>query len=513
MYLITSGEYINQGLDSEFGKIPHAFLPLQNKRLFNHHIDKIATSEEIYISIPESFNINEKDKLDLDEKKVNIVKIPTGLSLGHSIVHALNSIGKYNLEIKIIHGDTLFDNLDFPVNVYVVSMTNDNYKWAFSGSDSQENIVYAGFFSFSDQKMLIKSLINHGYDFIKALKSYKKHIKVSEYYTDKWYDFGHINTFYRSKSNLTTERVFNKIKINNQTVYKSSSNKAKILAEANWFNSIPVSLKIYSPQIYNYGEKNGEGFYETEYLFLSTLSELFVFGLNQPFIWAKILESCQKFINTCYTFKPQAYDDFGSINDFYATKTYSRLKEFEKMTDFKITNPIIVNNEKFPSLIEVAEITSKLINPVEINDVCLIHGDFCFSNILYDFRTQNIKVIDPRGVDIQNKQNIYGDIRYDVAKLAHSVLGLYDLIMADFYRLEEVEPYNYIFTTYTNSVTNEIQKQFEKMKFGGRTLDELEIYPILVHLFLSMLPLHSENFDRQKALLTNALILFKKAIK
>lgn len=510
MYLITSGEYINQELENEFGEIPPSFLPLQNKRLFKHHLSKIPNGEIIYLSVPDSYKINKKDQLDIEMGNVSLITIPRRLSLGQSIVHALNSIGKYNDVIRIIHGDTLFEEIDFPIDSFVVSETKDNYNWAYIKSPKKHNIVYAGYFSFSNQNILIKSIIDNDYDFIKGITQYKNQIEVKEIYTENWYDFGHVNTYYRSKSNLTTQRIFNDLIINNQVVHKSGYNSQKIIAEANWFNSIPPSLMVFTPQFYKIGFEGGKNYYEIEYLFHSTLSELFVFGNNQVFIWDTILESCQNFLNICYSLKPTNRINTNSFEDLYAPKTIRRLVEFRNGTNFDIEKPLQLNEEKYPSLIEIANKTSRLIKKVNADDICVIHGDFCFSNILYNFRTQNIKVIDPRGLDANNIMSIYGDIRYDIAKLAHSILGLYDCIIADYYKLEEKEPYNYNFKIFTDSSTKLIQEHFLNMKFNGKTLKELDTYPILVHLFLSMLPLHSDDFMRQKAFISIALQLYKR---
>ena len=122
-------------------------------------------------------------------------------------------------------------------------------------------------------------------------------------------------------------------------------------------------------------------------------------------------------------------------------------------------------------------------------------------------------MIDPRGLDFENNQLIYGDIRYDVAKLAHSVIGLYDHIIAGYYELVENEPYNYNFKIYTNPIIENIQGKFLETKFTGKSFEELDTFPILIHLFLSMLPLHADNENRQKALIMNALRLYKKIIK
>ena len=140
--------------------------------------------------------------------------------------------------------------------------------------------------------------------------------------------------------------------------------------------------------------------------------------------------------------------------------------------------------------------------------VSVIHGDFCFSNILFDFKTQSIKIIDPRGIDVNGNQTIYGDIRYDVAKFAHSVLGLYDFIIAGRYSLKFNTPHDIEFDVFQDETILEIQNSFLSLRIGELSLKELNTYPILIHLFLSMLPLHNDNTDRQKALLANAFRIY-----
>ena len=50
---------------------------------------------------------------------------------------------------------------------------------------------------------------------------------------------------------------------------------------------------------------------------------------------------------------------------------------------------------------------------------------------------QTIKIIDPRGHDHNGKNTIYGDLRYDLSKLTHSLIGPYDFIIAGRYEYAE----------------------------------------------------------------------------
>ena len=65
-----------------------------------------------------------------------------------------------------------------------------------------------------------------------------------------------------------------------------------------------------------------------------------------------------------------------------------------------------------------------------INYVSIVHGDLAFSNILYSPRNTIFKFIDPRGNFVID--TIYGDYRYDLAKLRHCYHGRYDEIINDF---------------------------------------------------------------------------------
>ncbi len=65
-----------------------------------------------------------------------------------------------------------------------------------------------------------------------------------------------------------------------------------------------------------------------------------------------------------------------------------------------------------------------------------MYGDSGFSNILYEFRTDLIKVIDPRGIFPSGDISIYDDYLYHVEKLSHSILDMYDWIIEGNYTVE-----------------------------------------------------------------------------
>ena len=140
----------------------------------------------------------------------------------------------------------------------------------------------------------------------------------------------------------------------------------------------------------------------------------------------------------------------------------------------------------------------------EIRDCCIdkalslgsnssvLHGDFCLSNILYDSRSNRLKVIDPRGISGDGEFTIYGDQKYDIAKLV-SFIGLYDLIIAGNYRIE-VDSHGV--KTIIFDLDNRMKrfKNYLYLRFCKTSPSE-EIMPLVILLFLSMLPMHADIPD------------------
>jgi hypothetical protein len=126
-----SGAYVGQELQSEFGAIPPSFLPLGNRRLFQHQVKLAPKGVAAHLSIPESFEVSKTDLSWLKANHVTVIKIPDGLSLGASLVAALN-LAEHPLDspLHVLFGDTLFTELPQGENIICVSDVTDSYNWA-----------------------------------------------------------------------------------------------------------------------------------------------------------------------------------------------------------------------------------------------------------------------------------------------------------------------------------------------------------------------------------------------
>ena len=193
-------------------------------------------------------------------------------------------------------------------------------------------------------------------------------------------------------------------------------------------------------------------------------------------------------------------------------KTRDRLGEFCKQTKFELSNGLTVNDFHVASIEQMATNALSRIDNKSSTQNSLMHGDLCFSNILYDFRSKRIKVIDPRGIDFYGNHTLFGDHRYDIAKLYHSVGGYYDLIVAGRYSVVELSLNDYQFSVFESEIHLKLLSEFED-NLIKKGFSLIEVLAINVHLFLSMLPLHVDDPKRQHALLLNAVRLYEKMTK
>lgn len=516
MFLIMSAAYVGQDLRAEFGAIPPSFLPLGNRRLFQHQVAKVPEGKSIYLSIPRSYQVQEFDRLWLEEHNVTLLPLPDNLSLGESIMAALALIEhSFDTDLSILYGDTLITP---PADLDVVSISHadSTYNWATvdenkpewlkvedDNIDSQSQVV-SGYFNFSNPRTLIRCLSQTHWDFLQALSVYHDVNGIKTYSCEDWLDFGHVNTYYRSKASYTTQRAFNELTITSDWIEKSSIKDVKIAAESHWFKTIPDSIKLFTPQFLGETYSSGRTTYRLEYLYNMALNELFVFAHLSEMTWRQILKQMLSFLSSCRAEKAPVEAKVNPLDALFSGKTEQRLQEFCGNRGYDWQRQWQYNGQASMSLKELHE--ASLEHLPSSCEPTLMHGDFCFSNILYDFRKDRIKVIDPRGITSDNVLSIYGYLHYDIAKICHSVIGLYDWIIAGYCRVE-TKDYKINFALADTSHLSAVQQMFIDALAEHYQLTKPTLYAMQIQLFLSMLPLHSDDTVRQDALMANAFRL------
>lgn len=529
MILITSGDYVQEEFRSEIGLIPPCFLPIGNKRLYEFQVEmlrKLYPNDVIYLSVPSEYQLTGYDDHRLKVLNVSIIKTPIAISLSESIAFCWNKTEGVKKKLTILHGDTMFLNSSFESENSISLHPNEGfYNRALLGESFDKRNeqwvdgtgpVVSGFFSFHYPNYLIELLDRGDMNFGNVLNEYHRAHPFSFNSSGEWLDLGHINTFYQSRSRLTTQRSFNHLSMSERTVTKRSlNNPRKILAELEWFENIPRYLRLYTPAVLDYdnvSDNPSDIFYQLEYLYVLPLADIFVFGRVPKVSWSGIFESISNLLKD-FAKSPGQFDvsQVSDLAQLYLPKTISRLLEFDSQVGFGIDSREISysDNSLKITLLEMARQAASVILPICESDFCVIHGDLCFSNILFDSRGGAVKVVDPRGELPSGEFSIYGDRRYDLAKLHHSVIGLYDLIIAGHYDLEvddESRVYKILFHYDYTSYSNVVDEYFRNLLVPSG-YSEKEITAICVLLFLSMLPLHSDRPDRQNAFIANALRL------
>jgi hypothetical protein len=531
VFLIASGAYVGAELAAEFGPLPPAFLPLGNRRLFTHQIATLALTgapaggvpigARTLLSIPEDFFLDPADLAILNAAHVELVPVPLGLSLGQSIVYVINVTASSAGAFSVLYGDTLQHGIDLTAldAVSVADVARPGLGWGYvienqgrlelvkEPSDGATLPLLSGFLAFADAALLVQSVTRAGGDFLRGTAAYSQKRPLGLVRAAQWLDFGHATTYHQSRQAATTERAFNTLATTRRSVTKSGSKPHKIEAEAGWFETLPPPLRVFTPAYLGRGQVNHAPAYDIEYLNLPTLADLLVFGRLPRQAWERILDACDEFLRLCASYP---VTDAGDTAALYLDKTLDRLHAYAAAAGISLDQPTRLNGKPLPSPRQMAQAAASAIPPTCRLGATLVHGDFCFSNILYDFRAERVRVIDPRGLDAAGRFSASGDLRYDIGKLHHSAVGQYDTILAGRFTLAQRSALDIDFTVAETASTRAVRDAFLARDFTGLSRQEAASDAVSILLFLSMLPLHEDDPKRQTALLANAMRLFAR---
>lgn len=521
--LILSGQYVSQSMQTELGHLPPAFLSLAGVSLFRHQAGMIAQAggaDTHLLTLPESYAPTDWQTEEIRELGYQVVATPDNLGLGEAILYALTASGNTQGGLRLLYGDTLIDGLDLnEEDLIVTGAAPAAGYWARLASqdgragletrflEAGEGPVIAGYMSFSSIGELLRAIVLERYMFIPAITRYHARNTLSTGERGTWFDFGRPRSFFDSRRNFTTQRHFNDLRITRDVVSKSSEQTHKMRAEANWFDALPAPLRFYTPAFlgrlgHGQGSGNERDGYTLEYLQMLPVNECYT-ELNLPMeSWKAIVAGCKGFLDLCRSYSGDPIADFGLL---YRDKTAARLREFSRQTGLDPDRNWRLNGSDVGSFNSAARKALALIPPA--GPPSIMHGDLCFSNIMFDPRTGRIRVIDPRGGIDLARPSIYGDPRYDLAKLCHSYDGHYDLILAGRARLVEIAPYEVDFSIDVGPEQQAVSALFRRSLQQIPKAEAIAIQAIAVLLFLSMPPLHADRPERQRQLAVNALRL------
>lgn len=514
--VIPSAKYAPKEL-SAFYDVPMALYPVNNEPIINLIVRQYNKDDTFIISSYEGFDRVDNYVSKLENCKA--IKIDALKDIGFSIYNTLIKIVfKEDDSLVINFADTVIDNNDLTDNAIVYKKPSSISKtWTYlkeqegiiksildkdyQGLDVDGYKLVCGVISIKDPDIFIKILESNntdaGCDFYKSLQEYSRLIPFDFIKEQNWLDLGHPDEYFRSKLAVKS-RSFNHIDFdkNRGIIKKTSDNKDKFINEINWFNKLPKKLQYVIPHIFDYSLDNNNPYLEMEYYSYPTLLELYAYGNLDENQWITIFDRIKFVLNDLNQYRTNDGDISKALRDMYYTKTINRLEALRNNDDFKpfFDKPIFINGKKYISLNTLMAKLDTIVrnNLLKIDEFNVIHGDMCFANILIDDKLNFIKLIDPRGSF--GSYDIYGDQRYELAKLFHSVDGKYDLIIKDLFNIEVTDnSINYQFDKNIIDLYPLIKQRF--FNLVEDRLKEIEIIEAL--LFLSMIPLHNENKNHQ----------------
>lgn len=528
--LIPSAILVPDELRLNLGRIPTGMIPLSGRPMLEHVVDAYD-DPDVYIACDEEQE-QIKSYIQREGKNWTPIEVSGSRSLGDTVYRSLTHIEQsrgFDVDdvFRLNFADTLVEPTHESDDSDVISydfVTNPVRWTSFELKDDGKlgevtakldpaaagrRRVFTGVFSFSEPSAFRDCLREQNDSpphapalFYGALKQYLQERQCEFCEAEEWIDVGHLDSYHRVKRNFMTVREFNDVgvKDDENVVRKTSDRIDTLTAEYNWYTSVPQSVTPYVPRVYDFSAD--EGYLDIEYIGYPSLSDIHLYGSHGLHIWKSIFESLFNVLEIFRESKETTAID-ESLHQMYVEKTERRLNDVDRdgPLDEFFRERVVVNGVEYagvPVILERLEDVLRRTGVLDIDEFNIIHGDPCFSNVMHDIRTGVVKLIDPRGAF--GEHTIYGDQRYDCAKILHSIVGHYDFIINDRFEVNRT----------SDGISYEVyldDRHYERQKLAcalfeqrfPETYASMEVIESL--LFLSMVPLHDDRPDRQQYML------------
>ena len=512
MFFILSASYVREDLRTEVGDLPLAFIPLANRRLYRYQVEAICKEHpnaDIRLTLPADFAMSATEANWLSERHVKTEFLDPGLTLGQELSVLLKPVSGNSEPVTVVEGSSLPESIPAHSDWLGVYETDLEPPLPVETYGYESDLVWNGAFSVSRPDLLKECLVEEDNDYFRAIKLYSFRSPLTKTTMPRSDVLSNSACYLAARSAHTSERAFNSLVIDHVVLKKYSEKTKKIAAEATWFRDFPEELRHYLPQFLGERTKDGRFSYSLEYLAAIPLNETFVYGRQTVLFWDRVFLKISQYLRLArVAARGLDHNEGAGKVPLLARKAGGRIEEFVAQTGFDLDAPVLFNKRQLPCVRDMLAIVSGELDDIP-ELIGYVHGDLCFSNILYDTRMRSIKLIDPRGLDADEKKMLVGSQLYDYAKLGHSVLGLYDHIIAGQYDLKQSGA-SFVFEIHGIEEVSEIQEAFVRHISDDNDIDGAQIEKILPLLFFSMLPLHADDARRQMALLANAIRLFSK---
>lgn len=295
-------------------------------------------------------------------------------------------------------------------------------RWAYMNGEFKEERSYehgvAGFFLFTEKEK-IKDIPESG-ELVRWMQQSEKKYKEIGIAGTK--EFGLLEEY--MKLDQEKCRPFNRITIEGDVLIKEPVDEQGIqLAkrERAWYEKAkklkcPVLPMIYDTNPLKMEFIQGQNIYDVH------------LSYEEKY---QVLKKLVKALKDLHGLEMVSADSF-SIKEVYFNKTMDRLSKIQDLVPFAREKEIVINGKKCRNVYFYKRELEKKLEHLKCDEFAFIHGDCTFSNLMLR-DNENPIIIDPRGYF--GYTELYGDVRYDWAKLYYSIVGNYDRFNLKDFRL------------------------------------------------------------------------------
>jgi len=546
LLLLPSARLIPPELRVDFGDIPSGMIPLSSQPALHHIARPYAEAGfDIRVAVSDRAAMVEAYVSRCPELRAEAIPVgPTG-SIGETIATALHSLPQLPGQLVVNFADTLLGAVITEPDAVCYQELDELYRWTAFETDEAGAIlrifekgqtkqgataqpVFVGVCSFSDPARLLELLdralenADTGVDpYWMAVMAYHNGLAAGERRlktVTEWHDFGHLDTYYATqRSFFLNQRYFNSMSVDlgRGVVRKASTHAGKLAREIEWYLALPPALQYLGPRVFSYRKDEGETSAEMEFYGYPALNDVYLHGEWDPGIWTQVLEAIGRALDGMRAHESQLgpRDRREALRAMYETKTLERLEPILGDARFSALtgDTVQINGRRCRGLGRCLEQLPAVLEESGVYDsprFTIIHGDLCLSNILYDRRSGFVRLVDPRGSF--GVSGIYGDSRYDLAKLSHSFHGDYDFYVNGLFHLD-IDVGAITCTPFRRAGHEQTRRMFHRWLTAREGGGRRAVHLIESLLFLSMVPLHADRPRSQLAFLTRGLELFEEA--
>tara|TARA_Y100000593_G_scaffold94323_1_gene192875 strand:+ start:489 stop:2396 length:1908 start_codon:yes stop_codon:yes gene_type:complete len=485
---------VGSRLENLSNHINKGLLPLDNKAVISHMIDKTPKEYEIVIALGYKGDmVKEYCEAAHPDRKFKFVEVDKYEGEGTGPAYSISQCKEYLQRPFVwVTADTIIsDDLPkiddnwlglYPTSIpelySTVNIDKGNVVDFKNKDKNGYDYAFIGLASVYDYETFWDELDVSSGEIVSAYYNLDKYSSMKSKTFD-WYDVGTIDNYMRAKKLFEKSENYSIPKTNGEFLYKVKHNFIKLSSDEDFIagrinrtghlDELVPTLNYIGNNLYAYEWVDGETLYN--YNDIETWKDFLSFAKDN--LWEETYVD-DHFIRDC--------------EEFYYEKTMSRLKLLLKNRDDSFEGKHEVNGVETNTIEDLLIDFNwdKVYNGIPTK---IFHGDLQFDNVIYG-DDKNFYLLDWRqdfaGCEI-------GDVYYDLSKMYGGILMSYKLMKDNnnfsCFIDQNVVSYNYK----SEPMLDKFKPIYEKWVVdSGYDLDKVKLITALI--FLNMSPLHEEEF-------------------